>query len=72
MSRILNGTITGGLEATILGGIAFPTDYNGTGTATASHIWGITDDGEEFFATDTGTGIGERRFNRVVRLFDTL
>lgn len=63
---MLNGTITGALEATITGGIAFSIDYNGTGLALGSHVWGVTDDGQEFFATDTGTGVGERTFNQVV------
>lgn len=54
MSRIINGTITGAFEATIKGGIAFPIDYNGTGLELGGHVPGVTDDGEEFFASDTG------------------
>ncbi|KAL0938099.1 uncharacterized protein CTRU02_207830 [Colletotrichum truncatum] len=60
------GAITGALEATIKGGVVYPSFYeNGTIWHVEGKIWGTTKDGIDFFADEVGIGGPVRRLNRL-------
>jgi hypothetical protein len=65
---IMNGTITGpGLNATITGGVAYPSFiYDQTFQIPEINAWGTTDDGEPFFVKESGIGLLSKQISRIV------
>jgi hypothetical protein len=72
---IPSGTISGPLiNATILGGIAYPTILSNNMTVyqlPMVEVYGMTNDGVAFFVKESGIGAPTRQITRVVSVYKT-